>query len=220
MICPSVRAASGRLTIASSTWISWQQIPWDADRARAEARDILSERRFGGVDPPRPLRGFFETIGRWLRRGFEAVVDVFPGGDSALWVVIGLVAVGVAAVVARAVIRRRRATSEARTRTASDRATADPRRLEHAADAAEQAGDLERAIRLRFRAGLLRLGDAGVIDWHPSITTGQVSSTLGSGEFDEVARIFEEIVYGRRAPAAPDVARTRTGWQRVLAGAA
>jgi Domain of unknown function (DUF4129) len=206
--------------VAGAISASWQETSWDADRARAEARDILSERRFSGVDPPRPLRGAFETLGRWIRQGFEAIVDVFPGGDSALWTVIGLVVVAAAALVARAVIRRHRTEGANAALGGPGVATSDPRRLEFAADAAEKAGDLERAIRLRFRAGLLRLGDAGAIDWHPSITTGQVSSALESGDFDDVARIFEEVVYGRRTAAAPDVARTRAGWQRVLAGAA
>jgi hypothetical protein len=196
-----------------------QGTSWDADRARAEARDILSERRFRSVDPPRPLRGFFESVGDWLRRAFEEVADVFPGGGSALWVFLGLIAVAIAAVVARSVIRRRRSAAGFATRRKSGATVDDPRRLEREADAAERAGDLERAIRLRFRAGLLRLGHAGAIDWHPSITTGQVASTLGSGDFDEIARIFEEIVYGRRAAATPDVTRTRDGWQRVLAEA-
>ena len=39
----------------------------------------------------------------------------------------------------------------------------DPDALERAADAAERDGDLDRAVRLRFRAGLLRLGDRGAI---------------------------------------------------------
>jgi hypothetical protein len=205
---------------AAGLGVALQGTSWDADRARAEARDILSERRFRSVDPPRPLRGFFEKIGDWLRRGFEDVADVFPGGDSALWVFLGLIAVAIAAVVGRSVIRRRETKGGDATRRKSGVTGDDPRRLESEADAAERAGDLEKAIRLRFRAGLLRLGDAGAIDWHPSLTTGQVSSTLGSADFDEIARIFEEIVYGRRAAAAPDATRTRAGWQRVMARAA
>jgi hypothetical protein len=155
--------------------VALQGSSWDADRARAEARDILSERRFRSVDPPRPLRGFFETIGDWLRRSFESVADVFPGGDSALWVVLGVIAVAIAAVVARSVIRRRGTKGGDATPRVSDATGDDPRRLERQADDAERAGDLEKAIRLRFRAGLLQLGDAGAIEWHTSITTGQVS---------------------------------------------
>ena len=39
---------------------------------------------------------------------------------------------------------------------------------------------LDRAVRLRFRAGLLRLGDRGAIRYRPSVTTGEVRRTLGS----------------------------------------
>jgi hypothetical protein len=211
---------SKHLDIAVGIGVALQDTSWDADRARAEARNILSERRFRSVDPPRPLRGFFETIGEWLRRGFEEIADVFPGGGSGLWTFLGLIVVAIAAVVARSVIRRRGTGDGDATRRKSGVTGDDPRRLEREADEAEKVGDFERAIRLRFRAGLLRLGDAGAIDWHPSITTGQVSSTLGSADFDEIARIFEEIVYGRRGAVTPDVTRTRAGWQRVLARAA
>ncbi|MGH2788842.1 MAG: DUF4129 domain-containing protein [Actinomycetota bacterium] len=151
-----------------------------------------------------------------MRRAFDAVVDVFPGGENALWAFLGLVVVAIAVVVARSVIKRRtRAGGESSPVSRTE--ALDPRALEREADEAERAGHLERAIRLRFRAGLLRLDEAGRIDWRPSITTGQVAAKLARRDFDEVARIFEEIVYGRRRPEAPDVTTSKTGWERVLA---
>jgi predicted nucleic acid-binding protein len=189
---------------------------WDADRARGEARDILSERPFREVSPPRPLRGLFESIGETVRRAFDAVVDVFPGGESALWAFLGLVAVAIAVVVARSVIKRRTRAGKSASRPAIRTEALDPRSLEREADEAERAGHLERAIRLRFRAGLLRLDEAGRIDWRPSMTTGQVAAKLARRDFDEVTRIFEEIVYGRRRPVAPDVTTSKAGWESVL----
>ena len=73
--------------------------------------------------------------------------------------------------------RRRRARRRART-VADERE--DPDALEREADAAERDGDLDRAVRLRFRAGLLRLGDRGAIHYRPSVTTGEVRRTLDS----------------------------------------
>jgi hypothetical protein len=92
----------------------------------------------------------------------------------------------------------------------------DPDALERAADEAERDGDLARAVRLRFRAGLLRLGDRGAITYRPSVTTGEVRRTLGSARFDELAGTFEAVTYGGRPADRPDVDSARREWPRVL----
>ena len=89
-----------------------------------------------------------------------------------------------------------------------------------AADAAERAGRLDAAVRLRFRAGLLRLGDRGAIRYRPSVTTNEVRRVLGSETFDELARTFDAIAYGGRDAEPPDVDAARREWPRVVAGAA
>ena len=94
--------------------------------------------------------------------------------------------------------------------------TEDADALERAADAAERDGDLDRAVRLRFRAGLLRLGDRGAIRYRPSVTTGEVRRTLGSQRFDDLAGTFEAVAYGGRAAEGPDVDASRREWPRVL----
>jgi hypothetical protein len=92
-----------------------------------------------------------------------------------------------------------------------------PAELERAAEEAERSGDWERAVRLRFRAGLLRLDEARVLPFRESITSGEVARKLRSREFDGVARAFDEVVYGRRAALADDATGAREGWRRVLA---
>ena len=77
----------------------------------------------------------------------------------------------------------------------------DPRALDRRADAAEAAGDLEAALRLRFRAGLLRLDARGAIEFRPSISTYEVRRTLHSDDFDALAATFDDVVYGGRAAA-------------------
>src|SRR5262249_16511503 len=92
----------------------------------------------------------------------------------------------------------------------------DPDALERAADEAERDGDLDRAVRLRFRAGLLRLGDRGAIAYRPSVTTGGIRRVLGSRTFDELAQTFEAVTYGGQAAQHPDVDAARREWPRVL----
>src|SRR5436190_1208887 len=92
----------------------------------------------------------------------------------------------------------------------------DPAELERAADAAEHAGRLDDAVRLRFRAGLLRLGDRGAIRYRPSVTTNEVRRVLGSETFDELAGTFEAVAYGGRSAEPPDVDAARRAWPHVV----
>ena len=110
--------------------------------------------------------------------------------------------------------RRRRAPAPRRQRRGEE--SEDPDELERAADAAERDGRLDDALRLRFRAGLLRLGDRGAIRYRPSVTTDEVRRALGSETFDELARTFEAVAYGGRDAAPPDVDAAR---RDVAAGA-
>ena len=129
--------------------------------------------------------------------------DLLPGGRSVVWIVLGAVLVG-ARVVRRAAVphdaasapppRRQQALAAARDE--------DPRALDRRADAAEAAGDLEAALRLRFRAGLLRLDARGAIEFRPSISTVEVRRTLHDDDFDALAATFDDVVYGGRPPAA------------------
>ena len=190
----------------------------DPDAARGTARDILDDRRFRREPAPRPLRGplqwlgrRLETVGDWIARALRPV----PG-----WFWLGLAIAVVAAVVARIIVvsRRRRVTGDRHGRLSPDldAGAEDPDALDRDADDAERRGDLERAVRLRFRAGLLRLGDRGAIAYRPSVTTGEVRRALGSDAFDELAQTFEGVAYGGRAAQPPDVDAARREWPRVL----
>ena len=75
------------------------------------------------------------------------------------------------------------------------------------------------ALRLRFRAGLLRLGRARVLPLRPSLRTREARRALRSSRFDRLARDFDEVVYGGRSPSAADVETARTEWPRVVAEA-
>jgi Domain of unknown function (DUF4129) len=186
----------------------------------ALARDVLSERRFQNTDLPQPLRRPLEALADRLRelgRPLGDLIDALPGEGSIEWIWLALIVAAVAAFVALRLGRRR-----ARLQTAGLRDLhvdrPDPARLEAEAIRAETEGDLERALRLRFAAGLIRLDERSVIALDPSLTSGDVARQLGSTDFNRVAAIFDEVVYGRRAATADDVTKTRTGWDRVLTG--
>lgn len=190
----------------------------DPDEARRQARDILDERRYQPARVPRPFEGVLEWLGDRLRPIGELFDDLLSSGLGRVVLLAGLVAL--VAVVATVIAQRRSRTGAAvRRRGRGDRAeeSLDPVRLEREADDAEQRGDLDRALRLRFRAGLLRLDDVGAISFRPSLTSGQVARKLRLPAFDELAITFDGVAYGDRRASLDDVRRARQRWPRVLA---
>ena len=154
-----------------------------------------------------------------LARPFHWLGRHVPGGDAAVWgLLAGLVIVAAALVAHRTASRRggRRLERLERARLPSE---ADPATLERAADDAERSGDHELALRLRFRAGLLRLARARVIPLRDSLTSGEVRRLLRLREFDALARMHDEVVYGGRAASAADAGLARESWPRVLEAA-
>ena len=190
-----------------------------AGDARTEAADILDERRFHESRVPRPLHGVLEWIGdklRFLARPFDWLAGRLPGGWTTLWIAIGALVVVLAAFVATRLGRRRGgrlldAAAVRRTGRAPD-----PARLERDADKAERGGDLDLALRLRFRAGLIRLARAEVIPGHEPLTSGQLRRLVGSRSFDRLALDLDEVVYGDVPASTEQVGRARESWPRVL----
>jgi hypothetical protein len=190
-------------------------------QAREQARHILAERRFRGTTLPRPFHRFFSWLARHLHfvaRGWDWVA-ARVGGQRALWAIVGLLVLAAAALVTRR-LARRRIEVEARGSARRGRGRSeDPGELERLAAEAERRGDLEVALRLRFRAGLLRLGRARALPLRPSLRTREARRALRSARFDRLARDFDEVVYGGRSPSAADVETARTEWPQVVAEA-
>jgi Domain of unknown function (DUF4129) len=190
--------------------------------ARRQAREILAGRRFEERRALRPLREPLE----WLRDRLRSVVEPIvsrvaphvPGGRRTVWLALAVLVVAGAAALAARVVRGRAADAVRRAR-AEVAGPVDPRRLEREADEAERRGELERALRLRFRAGLVRLQRAEAIPARDSLTSGEVARRLRSADFDSVAATFDEVVYGRRRPEPADVESSRVAWSRVLEAA-
>jgi Domain of unknown function (DUF4129) len=192
-----------------------------AAEAREEARRVLAEDRFHETELPRPLRRPLEWLGDRLEpiwNFFERILAPLPGPTALVWVVLAAVVLLVALWFAtRLVLRHGPAAPRPRAGTQAEEESADAATLERLADAAERAGELERALRLRFRAGILRLVERRQLDDPEVVTTGSLVRTHRSEQFSAAARAFDEVVYGRRAPTREDVRMAREGWQTVLA---
>ena len=165
---------------------------------------------------PRPLHGFLEWLGRRLH-----FVDRFydwsapkprrreaSSGRSSRVLVVALAAW--AAVAARAAPRPPRGAGRAD--SAQSRGRLDPGELERLADEAERRGDLEIALRLRFRAGLLRLGRAQALELRPSLTTREARRALRNPPVRPArAELRRSRLRTARRRRASDLAAARDG---------
>ena len=195
--------------------------PVDPDTARAAARHILSGRQYRSAPTPRPFRKPLSWIGDRLHGIVDWFGRVFSHVPAPLLFGIGLTVAVLAIVFALTTIRARRGSPDARRHASRipGEESENPDELERFADAAEREGRLDHALRLRFRAGLLRLGDRGAIRYRPSLTTNEVRRALGSESFDELARTFEAVTYGGREAEPPDLDTARRSWPQVVANA-
>jgi hypothetical protein len=195
-------------------------------QARAAAKRILAGSRYHSHPLPRPLHGVLHTLGSWLDTIFSPVGRFIAHFFSAVGPVWGgLIAfallVGVAAVGSLLLIRRRERTGGLSKRNVSGAfKPEDPDDLDQLAGEAESSGDLSAAIRMRFRAGLIRLARRGYIDQQDTRTSSDLSAALVSNRFDRLAHDLEEIVYASRPASGEDVATAREFWPRVLDDAA
>lgn len=195
----------------------------EADRARERAQEILSESRFQEPDLPRPLQGPLDALGRGLEElagrldsTFGGFVDWLPGGPTVGWTALSVLVLAAGVLLALRIAEPRGRDLERRRTEARAGVRPDPATLEREADRAERAGELERAIRLRFRAGVLRLEERGDVDLRPPLTSGILARRLRSPEFEALARRFDEIAYGGRAAEPGDAKAAREVWGEVL----
>ncbi len=170
---------------------------------------MLAQRRFQPTSVPTPLRCVRERIGDGLRRLGRPLEDAFswvagwlPGGSSLLWVLLaGAVLAAAAALAMRAGRARRLAGAGAAAGDAAgERRSA--AQLIREAERAERAGDLDAALRLRFRAGLIELDSRELIELRPALTNRELLRDVPSPTLAGLVDGFESVAYGGRPAAA------------------
>lgn len=187
----------------------------DAGAAREQAAAELAGREYDEGGVPRPLRTPLEALADLLDDAFSWVAGLLPGGNLTTWALLAaLVLLAAGAVASRSV---RRAVRTERTVHGERRVSreADPRALLRAAEEAEARGDMEAALRLRFRAGVADLAARELVPARASTRTAELERRLRSPTFAALARRFEEVAYGGRAAQDADVVAAREGWPRV-----
>jgi hypothetical protein len=159
------------------------------------------------------------TFGNWL----EDLRDAMPGGAVSGDVTLAVIALVLVAAITFVVVRyqqdRARRAASSRVAGPGDvpgAATAGPAELERQATAADQAGDHDLAIRLRFAAGLLRLDAAHAIALHPSLTSGEVGRRLRSNTYNALAATHDAVAYGGRHAGPDDAETARRDWPAVV----
>lgn len=208
-----------------------QQLPpVDADEQRDIAREILEEIGYT-FDEPSASEPPEQTPGETQVQPLESAnvpppqpsADGFSLGpfNNPVISIVALTALGaVAAFVIWMLVRRR--VSEVQSshkKSATTKTTAtrpEPLTLEQVADEAARAGDFERAIRLRFQAGLLRLEKQGVLAYHETLTTGDVSDVLHNPRFSVIATSFDAVAYGNRPAGLDEYQSAADTWPIVL----
>jgi hypothetical protein len=194
----------------------------DPGDARRSARDILDGPRFRPRDPPKPLKGVLDWIGDRFRPVGEAIADAFGWlveavGPVLSVLLVGALLAGAVWALARGVQRRASRPPVETSPGLGSGTTDDPDALERDAAAAEARGDLELAVRLRFRAGLMRLDqDAHALTYTASIANTDVRRALQSREFDALADDFEQIAYAGEPAEAATADRARERWPHAI----
>lgn len=182
-----------------------------ATGARSVAASILSAERFHGAPVPNPTGSALNKLGRLLGRAAAAMI----GGPGTFWTVIAAAVLVLALFGARRMMRRLRGTVRSQP-AAAESSLEDPASLEQQANDAESHSAFADAVRLRFRAGLLRLSSRRLIDYRPALLTREVGRELASPQFDTLTASFERIAYGGAEAGEADAIAAREGWSNLL----
>lgn len=195
------------------------QIPpgWSPEEIEEAVADELAEPKYRLGAP------WWTRLIEWLEQAWVRIVEWmttasdYVGGPLIMAILVGAVVLAVTALATFNLGKRRARRVDERIRREHEAARGlDPVALEQAAESAQARGDHAEALRLLFRAALIRMDRLGVIDLLPGTTSGTVASSLNSAEFDRVAARFDSVVYGGKPASADDVTLVRQMTRSLL----
>lgn len=201
--------------------LSAQTLPdAEAQEDIAEASDriesILAGPRYDTDLPPPWVQWWDDLVARltiWFTRLINGLVDDFsPLLTAGVLLVVGA-AVWAIVKLARGRVREAERSAIARRR---DERGIDPDRLLQLATDAERSGDLERALRYLYLAGLGRLAESGKVHLAPGTTSAEVAEELESSDFQRVWFRHDEVVFGERPMKLGDLSEARAEWSKLL----
>lgn len=191
-----------------------------AAAARRAAEAIVAEGRFHQPPVPDPLRGVVQWVGNAVTDPFNAIGRlvvhlgrVFPGGIAGAW------AFGAALLVFATwllISRRARFQLGQVLEELGGVRRQTPAELEREAALAERAQRWDEAVRLRFRAGILRLGLKLELPSTETVPNHMLGRLLNSRRFDALAERFDEVTYGGGTATAADAEQQREQWPELL----
>jgi hypothetical protein len=191
------------------------------EAARQAAQSILSEARFHSSPVPDPLHNALVWIGRAVNDPISAVGGLlgdlgsaFPGGVAGFWALAAAMVILATGTLAA----RRAKTRLERSAPVNSASLPRPGELERAAERAERDGRWDEAVRLRFRAGVLRLGEREELRGAETTPNHSLARLLESDQLEQLSNRFDEIVYGGDSATAADADRQRRVWPEIIAG--
>jgi hypothetical protein len=191
--------------------------------AHRAAMAILAEGRFHQPPVPDPLHGVVAWVGNAVLDPFNAIGRLvshlgrdFPGGVAGVWAVGGALLMFAVWLlfVRRARFQLGQALDLDSTLAGVRRQT--PAELERQAAIAERAQHWDDAVRLRFRAGILRLGEELELTSTETVPNHMIGRLLRSRRFDSLAERFDDVAYGGGAATAADAEQQRSEWPELL----
>lgn len=227
------RSIGGHLTqMAGIAALSAAGVAAAAGRPSApELRQMLDEILASGYQLKAPLQ---VRLQEWLMRGLRwlserlgSLSEAGPLADLPLWmnwVIFGVCMVLLGLLLAHMALTLRGVLAEGRTGDGERREraqTTNPRSLMDAAEEAFRRGEHDAAVRLLYRAVLLRLDRLGLLNHDPARTNWENVLALHSSA-DELrdamtglARVMDDCVYGGGRASAQTWERARD-WADIL----
>lgn len=220
----SNRQWTGRVERTVLAWLTWQQVAIRG--AEGRSREEIAQAIVDELAEPKYRLGtsWWSRVADWLQQAWvrflewATEISEYVGGPVVLALLVGGALVGVAVAVTANLGHRRARLVDERIRREHEAARGlDPVALERRATEAEQNGDYAVALRLMFRAALIRLDRAGMIDLRPGTTSGTVAESVGSTDFAALAERFDAVVYGDAPASAADPELARAAVAGILA---